>query len=80
MATSPNYGIGLPDQTTTPDVVTWYNAAITAIDNILVGTAPIYVQVATAANQPLRRDQVLYGPLGNVPATLPVGTVYLGYV
>jgi hypothetical protein len=81
MATTPNFGVALPDQTTSPDVVTWYNAALGVFDAILgSASAPIKVQAGTAATQPLRRDQILYGPLANVPATLPVGTVYLGHL
>ncbi len=78
---SPNLGVPLPTQATSPpDVVLWLTNAVNAFDTILgTGSAPIKVAVATAPEQPLRRDAIKYGPVGSVPATLAPGSVYLGW-
>lgn len=63
MATT-NRGWPLPTQSTAPpDVVSWLTQLATAADLDV-----------TAVN-----NRILYGPLASVPATLPVGTIYLGY-
>jgi len=78
---TPNLGIPLPTQATSPpDVVAWLTNGFTEVDTILgTGNKSIRVAAATASDNPLRRDAVRYGPFGSLPATLPPGTVYLGW-
>jgi hypothetical protein len=73
--------VPLPVQTTSPpDVVGWLTQGIQGLDTVLgTGSKPITVAVATAVGQPLRRDQILYGTVASLPATLPVGTLFCGY-
>lgn len=80
MAT-PNLGIPLPTQATSPpDVVAWLSNGLNEVDTILgTGSKPIKVAAATTSEQPLRRDAVRYGPVGSLPATLPPGTIYCGW-
>lgn len=57
-------GWPLPEQTTAPpDVVKWLTDGLTAADLDV-----------TAVNA-----RITYGPVASVPASLPVGVVYLGY-
>lgn len=63
MADTPR-GYPLPEQTTNPpDVVFWLSQLANAVDTD--------VSVTNA--------RILYGPVGSLPATLPEGTVYLGW-
>lgn len=68
MATTTGNGkYPVPVQSTAPpDVVKWLTDGLNAVDAHL-----------TTASTPIKHIQ--YGPVASVPATLPVGGIYVGY-
>ena len=63
-----NYGWPKPEQTTAPpDVVKWLGDGLDAVD------------ATVKANDAAVNNRLLYGPVGSVPASLPVGVIYFGY-
>ena len=63
-----NYGWPLPEQTTNPpDVAGWLANGFNAAD------------ATVKANDAAVNARIIDGPVGSVPATLPVGTIYCGW-
>ena len=64
MGAAADRGWPLPVQATSPpDVVSWLTQGLDAA-----------AEDVTEVN-----DRILYGPLASLPASLPVGVVYMGY-
>jgi hypothetical protein len=67
-ATTGGHAWPLPEQSTNPpDVVAWLSQGLNAAD------ADLTEEVAAV------NARIQYGPVANVPASLPDGTLWLGY-
>lgn len=83
--TTPKYGLTAPTDNDTADGPEQLLSVLQQVEDLLsvrdVDLTGGTVKVAAAADSahPLRRDAVLYGPVGSPPASLAEGQIWLGY-
>lgn len=85
MAETPKYGLEAPDDLDLGDGPTQQLKFLQQVEDLLsigavdMTAGTIKVAPASDAAHPLRRDAILYGPVGSPPATLAEGQLWFGY-